>query len=218
MLGARAASYTLWHLEAVVSRESFGDGNTIPFVRFRALPGYPSRGALGLGAMIASRPASGLNELWSGGPTFDREYVLLYHDTDARWNQAAANLRWPDTSLFEPNYFTLNGLSYPDLGSDPDSLVHCQVGERVLLRLGNIGKVRQSIHFHGYHAEIAARDNVPETSLPPKDTIPVPSDSTVDVILPVTQAGLFPLHPHFVPAVTANGLYPYGQLALIEAV
>jgi len=175
-------------------------------------------GPIGLGALIVSHPTSGLKELWKGGPTYDQEYMLLYHDTDDRWNQDFFNGQTPNLNLFEPNYFTVNGLSYPDVGSHPDTLIKCQVGDRVLLRFGNIGKVRQAIHFHGYHAEIAARNNVPETSLPEKDTIEVASSSTVDVILPVTQPGIFPLHPHFVPAVTANGLYPYGQLALIEAI
>ena len=36
----------------------------------------------GLAATLVSRPTSGLQELWSGGPSFEREYVLLYEDAD----------------------------------------------------------------------------------------------------------------------------------------
>ncbi|HED65333.1 MAG TPA: hypothetical protein ENJ09_07240 [Planctomycetes bacterium] len=174
-------------------------------------------GVLGLAAALVSRPSSGLNELWNGGPTFDREYILHYQDSDQRWNDAAAMLTFPNLSVYEPNFFTVNGLSYPDTSADPDTLIGCQMGERVLLRLSNAGHMRQAIHFHGYHVDIAARNNVANTMLPPKDTVEVASGSTTDVILTVNQTGLYPVHPHSLTAVTANGLYPYGQLTLISA-
>ncbi len=175
-------------------------------------------GPLGLAAVIVSRPSSGLPELWNGGPSYDREYVLHYQDSDDRWNAAAAALTPPNTAVYEPNYFTLNGLSYPDTDADPDTHLLCQLGERILVRLSNSGRMRQAIHFHGYHVDIAARGNVPNTLLPEKDTVEVPPGGTTDVILTVSQTGLYPVHPHSLTAVTANGLYPYGQLTLIEAV
>ena len=38
-----------------------------------------------------------------------------------------------------------------------------------------------------------------------------------DVILPVAQPGVYPLHTHFVPGVTANGVYlnPYGGALIV---
>ena len=173
-------------------------------------------GPMGFGAVVVSRPSSGKKELWNGGPAFDREYVLLYQDCDDRWNREVAAGRIPNWTMYEPNYFTLGGLSYPGLAKHADTRIVCRLGERVLLRLGNLGHVRQSIHFHGFHVEIAARNNVPEFALPPKDTIPLPPGQTIDVLLKATQRGLFPVHPHFVPAVTANGLYPFGALTMIE--
>jgi multicopper oxidase len=180
---------------------------------------YPTfSGPLGLAAVVVSRPSSGLNELWNGGPAFDREYILHYQDSDDRWNVAAAALTLPNAAVYEPNFFTLNGLSYPDTNADPDSHIYCQMGERVLLRMSNSGRMRQSIHFHGYHVDIAARGNVPNTLLPEKDTVELRAGGTTDVILNVNQIGSYPVHPHSLTAVTANGLYPYGQLTLIEAV
>ena len=109
-------------------------------------------------------------------------------------------------------------MSFPELGDDPDSRIVCNVGDRVLIRFVNLGLMRQSIHFHGYHVEILTRDNQPETALAPKDTFAVtPGGSTVVLLVP-HQAGVYPVHPHSLTAVTANGTYPYGQLALIEAV
>ncbi len=174
-------------------------------------------GPCGLAGTMVSRPSSGAQELWSGGPAFDREYTLHYQDSDNRWNMAAANLQMPNISEYQPNFFTLNGNAYPDTGADPDTLIVCNNGERVLLRMSNSGHMRQSIHFHGYHALVVARNNVPVTAFPPKDTIEVASGSTVDVVIEINQPGSYPVHPHSLTAVTANGLYPYGQLTLIVA-
>lgn len=172
----------------------------------------------GLGAMVISRPSGGLQELWNGGPAYDREYRLLYQDIDSRWSTKVQQLVRPDLSDFEPNYFIVNGLRYPDTVADAHTAIHCNVGERVLIRFGNAGRMRQSIHFHGYHVEILARNNQPEIYLPAKDTFGLPQEGTVDALLTPHQSGVYPLHPHSLTAVTSNGLYPFGQLTLITAV
>ncbi len=171
----------------------------------------PAAGPVGFGAMVLSRPVTKSESL----P--DREYVMLYQDIDDRWNfDLDAGLE-PDTSIYEPNFHTVNGLTFPDLASDPDSLISCEVGENIALRLGNLGHVRHAIHFHGYHAQIIARNNVPDTMLPMKDTFELSGYGTTDILLPVSQPGLFPLHPHSLTTVTANGFYPFGQILLINA-
>ncbi|MBC8370882.1 MAG: multicopper oxidase domain-containing protein [Planctomycetes bacterium] len=174
-------------------------------------------GTLGMNAVMVSRPSSGLNEIWNGGPTFDREYILHYSDSDSRWNADAANVTLPNLATYQPNYFTLNGLSYPDISTDPDTLIVCNLGERVLLRMSNSGLMRQSIHFHGYHVQVVSRNNQPITNFPMKDTVEVAAGTTVEVIIDVNQTGTYPVHPHSLTAVTANGLYPYGALNLIVA-
>ncbi|HIA38046.1 MAG TPA: hypothetical protein EYN86_00775, partial [Planctomycetes bacterium] len=174
-------------------------------------------GTLGLNAVMVSRPSSGNQEVWNGGPSFDREYILHYSDSDSRWNVDAANVTLPNLATYQPNFFTLNGLSYPDIVSDPDTRIACNLGERVLLRMSNSGLMRQSIHFHGYHVEVVSRNNQPVTNFPMKDTVEVASGTTVELILDVNQTGSYPVHPHSLTAVTANGLYPYGALNLIVA-
>jgi FtsP/CotA-like multicopper oxidase with cupredoxin domain len=167
-------------------------------------------GPVGFGATLVSRARRQLSPP-------DREYVLVYQDADDRWNLDVDNGIDPDDSLYEPNFHTLNGLSFPDSASDPDTRVVCEVGERILLRIANLGHVRQAIHFHGYHVEVAARDNVRESSLGSKDTLGVPGHTTAECILHVNQPGVFPIHPHSLTMVTDNGLYPHGQITLIEA-
>jgi len=171
----------------------------------------PAAGPVGLGAMLISMPGD------KAGAVYDREYVLLYQDTDDRWNFALDAGAVPDMSVYEPNYHTVNGLTFPAVAGDPDSRIVCNVGENVLLRLGNLGHVRQSVHFHGYHVEIVARNRQAESMLPMKDTIGLPGYQTAELRLPVTQPGVYPVHPHSLTTVTDNGLYPGGQILLIDA-
>ncbi|MDP6956798.1 MAG: multicopper oxidase domain-containing protein [Planctomycetota bacterium] len=188
--------------------------------RRSAAPGIPGtadalRPTIGLSGTLVSRPTSGAQVLYDGGPAFDREYVLLYDDADDRQSALLASRGALPTEPYEANYFTLNGLGFPDTASDADTVVAAAQGERVLIRLGNLGRTRQAIHFHGFHCNIATFNNVPETNFGEKDTVQVATGTTTDVIFNANQLGIFPLHPHNVQAVTANGSYPFGQLTLI---
>jgi len=178
-------------------------------------------GPVGFGATVISQPRPSLRTSFSEfsirGTQYDQEYVLLYQDADDLWNFAVDAGNAPDTSVYEPNYHTLNGLTFPQTASDPDTRINCQLGDLVLLRMGNLGHVRHAVHFHGYHADMIYRDNVLETSLPPKDTFPLPGHTTAEIALPVVQGGVFPIHPHSLTSTTDNGTYPFGQITLIDA-
>ena len=177
--------------------------------------------AMGLAGPLVVLPADGSNHLYDGGPAFDRQYTLVLSELDDRLNWAIADGLTYDLEAYEPNYFTVNGLSYPDTASDDDTLVAMARGEDVAIRLINAGLIAYPMHFHGYHVRVATRDRVPETAVVDKDTLLVGVGECVDVILPVTQTGVYPIHSHYVPAVTANGVYvnPYGGgLILMRAV
>jgi FtsP/CotA-like multicopper oxidase with cupredoxin domain len=177
--------------------------------------------AMGLAGPLVVMPADGSNYLYSGGPAFDRQYTLVLGELDDRVNGAIADGLGYDMDGYEPNYFTVNGLSYPDTASNNDTLVAMTQGEEVAIRLINTGLITYPMHFHGYHVRVATRDRVPETAVVDKDTVLVGVGECIDVILPVTQSGAYPLHTHYVPGVTANGVYvnPYGGgLVVLNAV
>ena len=122
-----------------------------------------------------------------------------------------------DMDEYEPNYFFVNGLSYPDTAADADTVVEMTVGEDVVLRLVNAGIITSPMHFHGFHVDVATRNRAPESEVITKDTVLVNVGECVDVVLACNQAGIYPLHSHYVPAVTANGVYvnPYGGALII---
>jgi FtsP/CotA-like multicopper oxidase with cupredoxin domain len=173
--------------------------------------------AMGLAGPLVVMPSGSSDTLYDGGPTFDRQYTLVLNEADDRLNDAIDNGQPYDMADFEPNYFFVNGLSFPDTAGDADTLLAMNQGEDIALRFINTGVITNPMHFHGYHVEVATRNRVPETVVVDKDSVLVDRQACVDVILPVTQAGAFPLHTHFVPGVTANGVYvnPYGGALII---
>ncbi|WP_297528290.1 multicopper oxidase domain-containing protein [Thiohalobacter sp.] len=173
--------------------------------------------AMGLSGPLVVMPTDGSSTLYTGGPAFDRQYTLVLNELDDRLNAAVAAGGSYDMANYEPNYYFVNGLSYPDTKSDADTLVAMNVGEDVAIRFINTGCITYPQHFHGYHVNVISRNRVPETTAIEKDTTQVERDMCVDVILPVVQPGAYPLHTHYVPGVTANGvyLYPYGGALIV---
>ena len=173
--------------------------------------------AMGLSGPLVVMPSNGSQRLYSGGPDFERQYTLVLNELDDRLNRAVYNGQSYDMADYEPNYFFVNGLSYPETAKDDDTLVAMRVGQKVAIRFINTGLIISSQHFHGYHVNVASRNRVPETTVIEKDTVAVDVGECTDLILPVAQSGVYPLHTHFVPGVTANGVYlnPYGGALIV---
>jgi FtsP/CotA-like multicopper oxidase with cupredoxin domain len=173
--------------------------------------------AMGLSGPMVVMPLDGSQTLYSGGPAFDRQYTLVLNELDDRLNQAVYGGQSFDMADYEPNYFFANGLSYPDTAQNADTRVEMNVGEDVAVRFINTGMIVSPMHFHGYHVNAISRNRVRETAVIEKDTVLVGVGECVDVIVPVDQPGTFPLHTHFVPGVTADGVYlnPHGGALIV---
>lgn len=173
--------------------------------------------AMGLAGPLVVKPVSNSNTLFPGAPVFAREYTLALHELDSRINTMVARGDTPDLSTYEPDYYFVNGLAYPATGTDSSTRLTLRVGEQVALRLINIGLHMNSMHFHGYHVNVMARNRALETAVVEKDTVLVRVGECVDLMLPVTQPGKYELHNHFLPATNGNGVYPLGAMLMMEA-
>ncbi|MEL7060189.1 MAG: multicopper oxidase domain-containing protein [Acidobacteriota bacterium] len=175
--------------------------------------------AMGLATPIVVHPAGGGATFSTGGPSYDRDYTLFLQELDDRLN-AAVTLSGSSAyamANYEPNYFFVNGLSVPATRSDRDTRLSNRLGDDVAVRLINGGQITYPMHFHGYHVDVIQRRAAggtmqPETTVVEKDTVALGLGASADVRLPISQAGMFPMHTHYVPGVTANGTYvnPYG--------
>ena len=174
--------------------------------------------AMGLFGPLVVLPAAVPDSLYMGGPIFDKQYTMVMSDMDSRLNAAVANgATGYNIADYEPNYYFANGLIYPDTTKYDDTLITMNVGDDVAIRFINAGVIEYPMHFHGYHVQVIKNNQQLITDFIERDTVLVRPDTTAEVILPVAQAGAFPLHTHYVPGVTVNGIYtnPYGGSLII---
>ena len=118
-------------------------------------------------------------------------------------------------SGMEPNYFTINGKSFP-----ATEQITVKKGERVRLRLIGIGQFIHPMHLHGFPFEIVATDGhpVPEGARLIKDTVSVAPGERYDIEFTATETGQWVLHCHILHHTTNDNVEPGGLMLMINVV
>lgn len=103
----------------------------------------------------------------SADSAYDREYLFLETEMDPVIHRAACG-GTPDTTAFLPVYWHFNGRSAPDtmaaanvswLPAQPyNCFPQVEPGEKMLMRVINMGRDTHPFHYHGNNATIIARD------------------------------------------------------------
>jgi len=164
---------------------------------------------------------------------YDREYDLHYFDlfkelsrtvqdrVDMRLRLQQQHSYWNITED-SPNYFLLNGRSFPY--TLQESLVVVGPDEKIKLRLLNGGSGAVAVHTHGNRLTVTHLDGIP---LRPearymRDVVDLAPAQRVDVELDTTDDGLhnygegvWLMHDHHEAAQTTDGIYPGGSIGLI---
>ncbi|MFN8456769.1 MAG: multicopper oxidase domain-containing protein [Anaerolineae bacterium] len=140
---------------------------------------------MGMDGIVFVRPAGHAKWAYNDASTeFDREFTLLLNEV---WTKAHDNLAsiqeniWTD---YKPDYWVINGRSYPDTilrdqelpGSDFDrgptldptlrysqpvsSLIQVNSGDRVLLRFANLGYEQNAMQLPGLRMKVVGEDAV----------------------------------------------------------
>ncbi|WEK54120.1 MAG: stalk domain-containing protein [Candidatus Cohnella colombiensis] len=167
------------------------------------------------GAFIV-KAKNGINQAWTGGPSYDKDYVFLLNEIDPLWHQAVEEGKSYDRTDFHPRYWTINGKAYPDTEKDPTSFIEGKVGETVLIRIINSGYESHSFHMHGYHFQVIASDGRPLPEPLTKDTVLIGPGERYDLLVTFDQSGMFPFHSHNIVDNTNNGTYPGGLHTMID--
>lgn len=112
----------------------------------------------------------------------------------------------------DPNYFTINGKSYPAV---PPVVV--QRGQRVRLRLVAVGQFIHPIHLHGQHFEVTAIDGmpVPLANRQLMDTYVLAPGQHVDIEFTANEVGPWMLHCHIPHHQTNNFRLGHGGLTMV---
>ena len=118
-------------------------------------------------------------------------------------------------SGMEPNYFTINGKSFP-----ATETITVKKGELVRLRLIGIGQFIHPMHLHGLPFTIVATDGhaVPEAAQLTKDTVSVAPGERYDIEFVASEPGQWMLHCHILHHTTNANVEPGGLMLMINVV
>ena len=204
-----------------------------------ALVVHPAGARGDLAAMYPGLPAQDRRQLMFGTmrppampTTVARERTWLFSElnpTTAR-DLAGGRVALPDDP--EPEYFLINGISGMLSVEDQQTRLEGragalgQLGDATLLRMINTGRAPRSIHMHGNHFWVLSHPDTPWIVGAHKDTVTVPSGTSVDVLVPfeappdawpVVRSGQkYVVHDHIEMAETASGgHYPAGMVSAL---
>ena len=141
---------------------------------------------------------------------YDLEQTVLIQE----WNLNAANGETRpamEMSGMLPNFFTLNGKSYP-----ATETVKMHVGQKALFRLIGAGSFSHPMHLHGTDFTVVAKDGHPLRSPFKADVIQVGSGERYDIVFSPTRSGKWVFHCHIGHHLTNDGDDPGGLLLVVD--
>jgi len=182
---------------------------------------------MNVGAGLVRAPSRSVSE------EYDREYDLHYLDLDKELSERIQQNYDPrlitrsmhreyDITDSAPDYFTLNGRSFPY--TFRESLVVGKENERIKLRVVNGGSKGIALHTHGHKFTVTDRDGVeqPESTQTPQDVLWLATTMRADLSLDMVNDGLHAygpgiwlFHDHQYKGITNDGIGPGGNIAAI---
>lgn len=143
-------------------------------------------------------------------------FTWQIRDHQSNWHNALYSGQNKDWSQYEPDYFTINYNSNPDIQKDSSAVIRAKVGDTVRIYVANEGMSIHSFHFHGFHSKIIFHSNRNYQVGWIKDTFPLhPQEAFVLEMVP-DKPGYYPVHDHNLIAVTGGGKYPNGIFLIME--
>jgi len=141
---------------------------------------------------------------------YDVERTVLIQE----WTMnPASGETWPAMEMtgMLPNFFTLNGKSYP-----ATETVKMKVGQKALFRLVGAGSFSHPMHLHGTDFTVVAKDGHPLASPFEADVIQVGSGERYDVAFSPARPGKWVFHCHIGHHLTNDGDDPGGLLMVVD--
>ena len=122
-------------------------------------------------------------------PPIDRDFAIFLHE----WRVEPGSSTPNPNIMTDFNLFTFNSRVFP--GTDP---LIVKLGDRVRVRIGNIGQDAHAIHIHGHRFWVTQTDggDIPKSAQWPETTVEVPPGSTRVVEFVADNPGDWPFHCH----------------------
>lgn len=166
---------------------------------------YPKYTYLGAAGMIlVESPNSFSKFYWNFKEQQDSYNFDLVNGVSVNW------------AAFDPNYYTVNSRSKPDIPNDTTAVVIANVGDTVRIMMANTGRSVHSIHFHGFHCRIVYASQSSQMLNWSKDTVPIKSMEAIILEMVPDKSGFYPVHDHNLIAVGGGGYYPNGIFMMMQ--
>jgi FtsP/CotA-like multicopper oxidase with cupredoxin domain len=126
---------------------------------------------MGMTSIVFVRPIQGDKFAYNdgdGSTAFDREYALLLNEIWSTVHDNDEDIQETVHTDYKPEWFTLNGRVYPQTivpSNDPSlpsqpisSLIQCNAGDKVLLRMANLGYQQHAMQLPGITMKVVGED------------------------------------------------------------
>lgn len=177
------------------------------------IPGHPNyRTAYGVGTDSA----------------YDIEKILIIGEIDSLMHEAVGENTAYDMLNFKPDYWIVNGRTFPDTLHDDDlssqpygSKIVCKTGERILLRVINAGYGEHTFYLGGLVGKVVAEDSFP-LATPERNTvyektgITLGAGQSVDLMLMPTTLGEIYLYDRQYNHLVNQDQFPGGMMTKVE--
>ncbi len=165
---------------------------------------YPSFVYLGAMGMIVASKSTQHSFFWN-----IKEYQASLNESISRGGKFSK-------SNYDPDFFTINGLSYPDIQGDTTAKVWGSVGDTVRIYIVNSGQSMHAIHFHGFHSKCLSSTSLNIRAGWVKDSWAIKSMQGVVLELVIDKIGRYSVHDHNLVAVSAAKTHPNGMFMIME--
>jgi hypothetical protein len=165
---------------------------------------YPDYRYLGAAGMICVTNATTNIFYWN-----IKEHQTAFNDSLA----VGASVNW---NTYYPDYFTINGKSFPDLQNDTTARITAQVGDTIRIFVVNTGQSLHSIHFHGFHCRVLYSTSSNLQTGQSKDTCPMKSMEGAVLEMVPDKTGEYSVHDHNLAAVTGGSTHPNGMFIIMD--
>ncbi|TMK84123.1 MAG: copper oxidase [Actinobacteria bacterium] len=108
--------------------------------------------------------------------------------------------------------YTINGKGWP--ATTP---LVARLGQRVLVRLANVGQMLHPLPLHGYHFTVVDQDGFPLRRPYEADTLVVAPGETYDVVVKADHPGVWALHCHILSHVEGpEGMFGMATALIVQ--
>jgi FtsP/CotA-like multicopper oxidase with cupredoxin domain len=110
-------------------------------------------------------------------------------------------------------FFVINGKAFPSTEA-----IEAKLGERVRIRLINLGEMVHPMHSHGFATKVVGTDGhpVPEAAQLLKDTVTIGPGERYDLEFVADNPGAWVYHCHVLSHVQNKGVEPGGMISVIK--